>query len=110
MGTKPVGTFQKDTSQQAILDLCGNVQEFCRDIYEPYADLSGIQRDWEGPPERSGASAARVVRGASFSGIEPDAAELAKTTNRSGSMRPDFKSDLVGFRLVLEAPTMTPDS
>lgn len=108
VGTKPVGTFHKDISQQNILDLCGNVQEFCRDIHESYPELPGIQRDWDGPPERPGFSASRVVRGASFSGIEPDAAELAKTTNRAGSMRPDFKSDLVGFRLVLEAPSMAP--
>jgi len=70
-GTKPVGSFPSGASPFGVLDMAGNVYQWCRDWYDPhfYADpLAAAQN----PENQSvGEMKHRVVRGGSWGDQDP---------------------------------------
>jgi formylglycine-generating enzyme required for sulfatase activity len=72
-----------------LFDVHGNVEEWCRDWYGPYA--AGAQTDPVGRAEGD----FRVTRGGSHS----TPLEYLRSANRSGTL-PEDKSWLIGFRVV----------
>ncbi len=85
----PAGS--KKPNAWGLLDMHGNVAEWCADWYGPYA--AGESSDPAGPP----AGKARVVRGGSFSSFERG----CRCASRS-SLSPAYQLKNVGFRIVME--------
>jgi formylglycine-generating enzyme required for sulfatase activity len=90
--THPVGT--KKPNELGIYDMCGNVAEWCNDLYEDYfgaaistQEALGLLQDDKIYP---------VLRGAKWSS-EP---QFCRVSFRSRTPQ-DFISDALGFRLVL---------
>ena len=102
--TSPVGSFRgTDATEQGILDLAGNVREWCRDVYAVYAeDEPGIPVpiNPEGPKRSPDRPEMFVIRGGSFA--TTDRAKV-QTTFRDRAARGQQLED-VGFRVVLETP------
>ncbi|TMQ75175.1 formylglycine-generating enzyme family protein [Candidatus Accumulibacter phosphatis] len=86
--TTAVGVYPHGASPEGVLDLSGNVWEWCLNQYDQPERIQ---------PDTSGR--ARVLRGGSWY----DIAALARASLRSW-FHPDFRYDLVGFRLVSSAP------
>ena len=84
-GPQPAGSYRAGASPFGVLDLAGNVWEWCADDYKPYPGSSARPL----PP----GSQARVIRGGSFGS---DAAHATATT-RSYELV-DQVSESVGFR------------
>ncbi|MEW6745703.1 MAG: formylglycine-generating enzyme family protein [Planctomycetota bacterium] len=88
--THPVAT--KRRSAWGLCDMIGNAAEWCADWYaEGYSSSSAVS-DPAGPGEGT----ARVVRGGCWGSV----AEDLRASARAGG-RPDFRSPLLGFRLVM---------
>ena len=95
LGTTPVGAYPQGASPYGLLDVAGNVCEWCQDWYDADYYASSPQRDPQGP--RSGSH--RVIRGGSWCGSE----WYVRAAHRNGA-DPDFRSDAVGFRCVSQSP------
>lgn len=110
--TSPVGSHAKDRTEQGVVDMAGNVREWCRDVWAFYQSTSKPTRDPTGPPPRSGPATQFVVRGGSFRtyadkifttrprrpNFDVDGADTAEELAQDGTA-----ADL-GFRLVIEWP------
>ena|SRR5947209_19405055 len=85
--TSPVGIYPQAASPDDILDLAGNVWEWCRNEYEH--------------PERTGpnGSESRAMRGGSWVFTQDHA--RAGYRDRPCQLPPGFQSDHVGFRVVV---------
>lgn len=92
-GTAPVGSHPDGASPHGVLDLAGNVWEWCLDVDDPDFYRRGPSRNpcRTGPPAR----AASVVRGGSWA----FGARTLLTWARRG-FPPDTRLDGVGFRCV----------
>jgi len=100
-GTEAVGSYQLDATVQGVLDLTGNVREWCRDVYRPYVRGAAPESDPDIEPAPDGQGRdRRVLRGGSFSSPP----ELGQTTNRDEPLEPGEAKLDVGFRLVIECP------
>jgi len=77
----PVGSFPAGASPFGLLDMAGNVGEWCWDFYVPY-------------PEAGAPGETRVVRGGCFSDVD---AAWVSATERIG-YEPSRRLDMVGFR------------
>jgi formylglycine-generating enzyme required for sulfatase activity len=105
ISTVEVSTYRnKDQTQQGVIDMAGNVREWCRDVWEKYS--SEPQRDPTFPPDLTKLDSEMVVRGSSALGER----EHRYVTCRGSALRlsvsgNDLPSD-VGFRLVIECPEL----
>jgi formylglycine-generating enzyme required for sulfatase activity len=85
----PVGVYTRGGTPDGILDMAGNVWEWCSDWFGEYPK-TGVKEP-KGPPSGSG----RVLRGGSW-GFNP---WLCRSSFRN-SNDPVDRFDLIGFRLV----------
>ena len=90
-GAAPVGSYRDGATPEGIMDMAGNLAEWCADWYGPYP--GGPQKNPAGPSR----GRARVVRGGSF----VFDASCACGASRAGR-RPDNPSESIGFRVVRE--------
>jgi formylglycine-generating enzyme required for sulfatase activity len=92
----PVGIFPEDCTSEGVMDMGGNVWEWCWDLFgEDYykkCSQKGVVRDPKGP-EQGGD---RVLRGGSFVYIHPVFLRCA----HRGWFRPDSCDVNLGFRVV----------
>ncbi len=104
-----VGSYADDVTAQGILDMTGNVREWCRDVWKEYQAAAPAQPllDPQFPPDSAGASddIEMVVRGGSYmTGLE-----LGRTINRESPRKGREVTDEIGFRIVIECPEGPPD-
>jgi serine/threonine protein kinase/formylglycine-generating enzyme required for sulfatase activity len=97
--TAIVGSYPADKTAQGLLDMTGNVQEICRDVWERYKkSLLPANDPCPLPVDRDKAQYA--IRGAYFSSVPEDCA-----TTRRDDFRPESEAATnLGFRLVVECP------
>jgi len=94
--TAPVGSFPRGASPFGVLDMSGNVQEWCEDTDIPEFYLHGPNRNPRNPGDRE--SLTRVVRGGSFI----HSAASLRVTSRT-SFEPQYRFASGGFRCARTA-------
>jgi len=104
-GTTAVGSYPLDATKQGVLDLTGNVREWCRDVWRRYERQPKPEVDPQPEPNsREQAAVERVVRGGSF--MSPP--EMGSTTNRDEPHDASQATSDIGFRIVVECPEGPP--
>jgi formylglycine-generating enzyme required for sulfatase activity/predicted Ser/Thr protein kinase len=88
--TSPVGSYPQGASPYGMLDMAGNVWEWCRDWYESDYYKNSPRKNPTGPD----GGASRVLRGV---GWGCNAVDLRCSSRAYG--RPSFRGGNVGFRL-----------
>ena len=88
--TAPVGRFPGGASPFGVLDMAGNVWEWCADWYDPDAYTRYAKGDLR--PPASGTL--MVLRGGSWNDHDPRSFRCAVCFN----LHPDLRSDFIGFR------------
>jgi len=105
--TSPVGTFPAGASPYGLLDMAGNVWEWCYDVYgENYYSLSPYKNPL-GPPDTCQPDQARVNRGGGSwtdrSGhITPQGGHNLRSAARTGDEQ-NSSDDHMGFRLCIDS-------
>jgi formylglycine-generating enzyme required for sulfatase activity/mono/diheme cytochrome c family protein len=96
-GTKPVGSFPSGASPFGVLDMAGNVWQWCSDWYDPnfYSSRLGTERNAEN--QSFGEKRARILRGGSWWDSDP---KYHRSDFRI-SKAPDYRFFLDGFRCVV---------
>jgi len=105
----PVKSYQgEDETDQKVLDMTGNVREWCHDVYKPYAEIIAENKNRDQPlhdfrvggePETDAPDLKYVVRGGSFM----DYPEAAMAFQRDG-VPASGVYNYVGFRVVIQCP------
>ena len=88
-GQRPVGVFPLDVTPEGILDMGGNVGEWCADSWRAYSAESATKPC--GPEE----AASRVVRGGGWRSV----ASSCRAAARNG-YEPQDRDNSLGFRVV----------
>ena len=88
--TNTVGSYPRGASPYGVLDMSGNVWEWTRSVYKPYPYVASDGR------EDFKVSGPRVLRGGSFD----YGGWSVRAANRL-DCEPDFRSDNIGFRVVV---------
>jgi eukaryotic-like serine/threonine-protein kinase len=97
--TSEVGGFPDDQTAQEVMDMTGNVREWCRDRWVPY---SGIAKGKPAPLTVDPADDPEmVVRGGSF---VQDPSFRFVTRRFPGLRLSDGPASDIGFRIVIECP------
>jgi serine/threonine-protein kinase len=104
--TRPVGRSKDDHTEQGVLDLAGNVREWCRDVWKLYPrvepELDPVQL-----PSPDDANPTYVIRGGSYK-TPPETARSTWRSDLGGTESLAYRAknddnDLdLGFRVVLE--------
>ncbi len=98
----PVGMFPDDCTEEGVLDMGGNVYEWCRDwyddtgFYEKSAGVLNPLNDEDGSPGAFGKKGGRVVRGASWL---INSEYYFRCANRFWD-HPGYRGYNLGFRVV----------
>jgi serine/threonine-protein kinase len=109
--TSEVGKYPRDRTEQGVLDLTGNVREWCRDVWTRYvASTEAIEDPHDPAASTVGAGpSVFVVRGGSFAfwkdktrTTRPRRPESSDLT--AENLAQDGSADDLGFRVVLEWP------
>jgi len=104
--TLPVGLSTDDRTEQGVLDLAGNVREWCRDVWKIYPQVEP-GRDPVQVPTSDDANPLFVIRGGSYN-TPPETARSTWRSDLGGAESLEYKakSDYyekdLGFRVVLE--------
>jgi formylglycine-generating enzyme required for sulfatase activity len=98
-GTASVGSYPSGASPHGVLDMAGNVWQWCSDWYDATYYKSSPDRNPAGPP--SSPDGVRVLRGGSWYN---GGAELFRCVDRSRDT-PDDRLITGGFRCVVRADT-----
>ena len=93
-GTAVVGSYPEGASRDGVMDLAGNVAEWCGDWYADDAYLTHSHQDPKGPGEGQ----QRVIRGGSSR--SPETAPTAYRNAARSPRRPEASYPDVGFRCV----------
>ena len=96
----PVGVYERGASQEGVLDLAGNVWEWCEDDWHgSYASAPTNGGAWVDDPR----NALRVLRGGSWFGVPG----VCRSACRD-FLHPGRRFDRFGFRVVLLDSSRTP--
>jgi formylglycine-generating enzyme required for sulfatase activity len=99
-GTSPVGDFPSGASPYGVLDMAGNVAQWCLDAYDTTFWTARGGRANRIDPVNDGANARwRVVRGGSWDASEAPGPFYLRSAFR-GRSPPDNPDDYYGFRCV----------
>lgn len=93
--TAPVGSYAEGRNPYGIDDLCGNVWEWCQDVYDE-AFYRTLPKDILDPVNTRG-TGARVLRGGSFQSF----AVMGRCAFRA-SAPPDERRNDIGFRVAYQ--------
>ncbi len=104
--TLPVGLSTDDRTEQGVLDLAGNVREWCRDEWKVYPQVEP-GRDPGQIPTSADANPFFAIRGGSYN-TPPETARTTWRSNLGGAesleykAKGDYSEKDLGFRVVLE--------
>jgi eukaryotic-like serine/threonine-protein kinase len=96
----PVGAFPQDRTRRGVMDMAGNLREWCRDPWVSYEIQAA--KGLTVAPEKPSPDTVMVVRGSSFAALDFDTKLM---TRRGTGLRVSEEAPQdVGFRLVVECP------
>jgi formylglycine-generating enzyme required for sulfatase activity len=90
---------QKKPNRWGLYDLCGNVSEWCEDVYRPTYYRESPAADPHGPPN-PGRDVRRVIRGGSWRSSPDQCRATVREGERTGDSDACFSTDYCGFRCV----------
>ena len=93
-GTKPVGSFPSGASSYGVLDMAGNVWQWCSDWYDADFYGSRLATDRNAENQSVGEKKSRIARGGSLYDYNP---VILRSADRL-SVAPDYRGDSIGFR------------
>ena len=104
--TSPVGSFPAGASPYGLLDMAGNVWEWCYDVYDENYYSASPGKNPTGPPDTGRPDQDRVDRGGGSwtdrSGhITPEGGHNLRSAARTGDEQ-NSSDDHLGFRLVID--------
>jgi formylglycine-generating enzyme required for sulfatase activity len=100
--THPVG--QKKAHRWGLVDLYGNVSEWCEDVYSPTYYVESPSEDPHGPPN-TGKDVKRVIRGGSWKSSPEQCRVTFRQGEKTGDSDACFSTDYCGFRCVRRIST-----